>query len=142
MSRANLRHTLFVRVLLVALVATPVLLAQSGHAAERMQLLTTRACDRCNLSGEDFSRLDLKGVSLSNATLTNIKFYKTDLTNANLGGANLTNAVLSFANLSNANLGGANLAGANLAGAVAADLAAAITTHTTTCPDGTAGPCR
>lgn len=142
MSRANLRHKLIFRVFLVALVATPAVLAQSGHAAERMQLLSTRACDRCDLSGEDFGRLDLKGVSLSNATLTSIKFYKTDLTNANLGGANLTNAVMSFANLSNANLGGANLAGANLAGAIAADLAAAITSNTTTCPDGTAGPCR
>lgn len=120
----------------------PLVLAQGPHAAERARLLESRACDRCDLTGESFHGLDLKGVSLAGANLTGAVFYKADLTNANLAGADLTKAVLPFANLSNANLGGANLAGANLTNAVAADLSAAITTDTTTCPNGSAGPCR
>lgn len=136
------RRRLALPLIVIALLVAPVLAAQNGHAAERAQLLTSRACDGCNLSGETFDRMNLKGVSLSDATLVGAKFYRADLTNANLAGADLTGAVMSFADLSNANLGGTKLAGANLSGAIAADLAAAITSNTTTCPDGQAGPCR
>jgi uncharacterized protein YjbI with pentapeptide repeats len=128
--------------LFTAIIAATSLQAQNGHAIERLQLLKTRSCDNCNLSGEDFRSADLKGISVASANLSGAGFYKADLTNANLGGADLTKAVLTFANLTNTNLGGANLTGANLTGAVSADLSRATTTDTTTCPDGQAGPCR
>lgn len=130
------------RIVLLTLFAATAVFAQVGHPTERQQLLTTRVCDRCDLSGEGFDRFDLKGVSLADATLAGVKFYKADLTNANLGGADLTGAVMSFAILNNTNLGGAKLAGANLAGAVGADLSAATTTETTVCPNTQNGPCR
>lgn len=80
-----------------------------------------------------------------------------DLKNARLGGIQAPNAQLSNADLSDASLYGANLRGADLTGAILdrtdlqmADLTGAIgailgaakTDERTTCPDGSAGPCR
>lgn len=116
--------------------------AQNPSLSDRTRLLETRACDRCDLRGQGFDSLDLKGVSLSEANLAGATFYKADLTGANLSGADMTKGVLPFANLTNVNLTGANLTGANLTNAVGAELITAITTETTTCPNGQAGPCR
>ena len=129
-------------VTLVALLGVQSLGAQDTKAADRERLLKGRACDRCDLSGVNFLREDLKGVSASEANLTQAMFYRADLSGANLGGANLEKANLSFANLTNTNLSNANLAGANLGSSTGASIAGAITTETTTCPDGHAGPCR
>ena len=123
-----------------AVVATAALAAQGPSAKD--QLLLTRACQKCDLSGAVLSGLDLKGVDLTGANLAGASLYKSDLTNANLDGADLSKAVLTFADLSNTNIGAANLTGANLSGAKGAALAAATTTDTTICPDGQAGPCR
>ena len=80
-----------------------------------------------------------------------------DLKNARLGGIQAPNAQLVNADLSDASLYGANLRGADLTGAILdrtdlkmADLTGAIgailgpaqTDQRTTCPDGSAGPCR
>lgn len=126
-----------------------VLASQVGRAQEpqdrqhnRGKLLVERACDRCDLTGVDFSRENLKSVSASAANLESAIFYRADASGANFGGANLSKANLTLANLSNTNLGDANLAGANLTGATGAALAGAITTETTICPDGQTGPCR
>ncbi|MEG4284751.1 pentapeptide repeat-containing protein [Microcoleus sp. A006_D1] len=82
------------------------------------QLLTTKQCHKCDLSGVNLSETDLHDANLSGANLTG----------ANLKGANLLGA-----NLTGANLKGANLLGANLAGSLLkrADLSGA------TMPDGT-----
>lgn len=75
------------------------------------QLLSTKQCPGCDLSGSglvmsNLSNADLKGANLSNANLSQ----------ANLSGADLSGADLSGASLYGANLSGANLSGANLRG--------------------------
>ena len=65
------------------------------------QLLTTKQCQNC----------DLSGVNLSDADLHDANLTRANLTNANLKGANLLGANLTGANLKGANLFGANLAG-------------------------------
>jgi uncharacterized protein YjbI with pentapeptide repeats len=76
-----------------------------------------------------------------------------DLVEANLSGINGQNGDFSGANFldatiyggslrGNATLHGANLKLVDMTGAVGAVLDQAITDWRTTCPDGTAGPCR
>jgi uncharacterized protein YjbI with pentapeptide repeats len=127
---------------LLALAGAQALAAQEAQPGDRARFLQSKSCDRCDLHGQGFDKLDLKGASLAGANLAGATFYKADLTNANLAGADLTKAVLPFADLTNVNLAGANLTGANLSSAIGADLTAAITTDSTTCPNGQAGPCR
>lgn len=55
-----------------------------------------------NLSGGNFTTLDMQGLSMSNANLSNSAFTGTQLQNANLAGANFTGASLDNANLNNA----------------------------------------
>lgn len=66
------------------------------------QLLKTKQCENCDLSGV--------GLVMSNLSGANLK-------GANLSGANLSRANLSGANLTGANLSGASFYGANLSGA-------------------------
>jgi uncharacterized protein YjbI with pentapeptide repeats len=115
---------------------------EAARLFNRAKLLSARACDSCDLAGVDLARQNLKGVSAAQANLEGASFYRADLGGANFGGANLSKANLTMADLSNTNFGNANLAGANLSGSTGAALAGATTTETTTCPDGTAGPCR
>jgi len=61
------------------------------------QLLETKQCQRCNLSGANLSSSNLIGADLSYADLSNA-----DLRNTNMLGANLNNADMSNANLSGA----------------------------------------
>ena len=70
------------------------------------QLLATRQCQMCNLSGANLSGANLSGANLKGA---------------NLSGANLADTNLSGANLSGASLSGASLDGANLSGAIMPD---------------------
>lgn len=72
------------------------------------QLLATKQCDGCDLSGSGLVMSNLTGARLSRANLVN----------ANLSQANLSGADLSGANLTGASLHGANLIGANLSGAI------------------------
>lgn len=116
--------------------------AQNGASSNRDKVITEKACPKCDISNESFVRLDLTGVNLTEANAAGASFYRTDLTNAQLAGADLSKANLSWADLTNANLGQANLRGANLAHAIGAATAGSISDETTTCPDGTAGPCR
>lgn len=125
-----------------AVLTTGALAAQDAQVNAKGQLMLTRSCQKCDLTGADLSRQDLKAVDLSGATLVSSSFYRADLTNANLDGADLSKANLTFADLTNTNFGSVNLTGANLTGAKGAALAAATTTDTTICPDGQAGPCR
>jgi uncharacterized protein YjbI with pentapeptide repeats len=87
----------------------------------------TRECPGCDLSGANLGGVQAPGAKLANANLTDANLY-----GASLRGADLTGAVLD----------GANLEMADLAGATGAVLSAAKTDSRTTCPDGTAGPCR
>lgn len=63
------------------------------------QVLETKQCQECDLSGANLSSSNLIGANLSGADLSNA-----DLSNTNLFGANLNNA-----NMSNAKLSGATM---------------------------------
>lgn len=127
MKRSALRATqLFL--IASALVAGPFLgTVRASDPAHVAQLIATRSCVNCDLSGEDLSGFGLSQSDLSGANLSTAKLYKADLS-----GANLKNAVLL----------GADLSGANLTGTLDANLTGAKTDAKTTCTDGTAGPCK
>ena len=72
------------------------------------QLLATKKCSLCDLSGAGLVMTNLSGANLVGANLAG----------ANLSGANLAGANLSGANLAGTSFNGANLTGANLAGAL------------------------
>lgn len=87
----------------------------------------THRCPGCDLSGANLSGVQAPNAQLTNANLTNASFYGGSLRRAELTGAMLD---------------GANLEMVDLTGAVGAVLGGARTDARTTCPDGTAGPCR
>ncbi len=111
-----------------------VLAANSEHIR---QLLASKECENCDLSGAglvmaDLSNANLKGANLSGANLSRANLSNADLAGAdlsgaslfgvNLNGATLTGTILMGTDLrntylSNADLTGVNLNGANLQGA-------------------------
>ena len=64
---------------------------------------------RIDLSGGNFSRLELSCVDLAGANLQDVNFNHADLSDAILSGANLTESSLLEANLTGANLENANV---------------------------------
>jgi len=88
--------------------------AQAENLEQLQQLISTRHCQRCDLSGSSFVLTNLTGADLGNANLSTANLNQANLTNANLSGANLAGAVLFNANLTGANLSGADLRGADL----------------------------
>lgn len=93
----------------------------SGVMAENLehmrQLLSSKSCPGCDLSGAGLVFAQLAGGDLTGANLVRANLSQSDLTGANLTNANLVGASLSSANLAGANLAGANLGGADLRGA-------------------------
>jgi len=89
-------------------IAAPV----SANSEDTRQLLSTRQCQSCELSGVGFVLTNLSGVNLSGANLSGA-----NLSRANLSGADLSSAKLSGASLFGANLSGAKLSGADLSAA-------------------------
>jgi tetratricopeptide (TPR) repeat protein len=109
-----MKPSIFPILLLTFCLATP---AQAENLQQTQQLLSTKRCQQCDLSGAglvyaNLSDADLQGANLSQANLSRI-----NLSGANLRGANLSGAVLFSANLSHADLSGADLRGADLRGA-------------------------
>ncbi|MFM2428832.1 MAG: hypothetical protein RLZZ511_45 [Cyanobacteriota bacterium] len=95
-----------------------------AQSSPTQQLLATKQCASCNLSGAGLVLAKLPGADLRSANLVGANLSQADLTGANLAGANLVGAGLSGANLAGANLRGANLSGVDLRDAylVGADL--------------------
>ncbi len=81
----------------------------AANSENTRQLLATKECQSCELSGVGLVLTNLAGVNLSGANLSGA-----NLSRANLSGADLRNANLNGASLFGANLDGANLSGANL----------------------------
>ncbi len=81
-------------------------LAKAENLNHLTQLLSSKNCVSC----------DLTGSGLVNANLSGANLKKANLSDANLSRANLAGADLSYANLTGASLNGANLTGANLTG--------------------------
>lgn len=122
--------------------------------------LATQPCDagnwrelnpdlrECRLAGMNLDGTSMRRSNLSNADLTGASLVGADLFKALLSHASLASSDLSGANLTSVDLTGANLTGANLSGtrltnAVLIDalLDGAKTDTSTTCPNGTPGPC-
>jgi uncharacterized protein YjbI with pentapeptide repeats len=82
--------------------------------AQVQQLLSTKKCAGCDLTGAGLVLAKLPGADLSNANLAGANLSQADLTGANLSGANLVGVSLAGANLTGANLSGANLVGVDL----------------------------
>ncbi|VXD22784.1 TPR domain protein [Planktothrix serta PCC 8927] len=98
--------------LLVAL--SPLTPAKAENLEQTQQLLATKQCQSCDLSGAGLVLANLVGANLSNANLVGANLSRANLTGADLRGANLTGASLFGANLTGANLTGANLNGTDL----------------------------
>lgn len=83
--------------------------ANAENLQHTQQLLSSKQCPQCELTGAGLVLADLAGANLSGADLTRANLSRANLTGANLTGANLTGASLNGANLTGANLSGANL---------------------------------
>lgn len=97
--------------LFTALLVTPVGAENLSHLN---QLLSTKKCDLCDLTGSGLVMADLANASLKGADLRQANLSQANLQGADLSGANLTGASLHGANLTGANLAGANLTGTDL----------------------------
>ncbi|MGB3533693.1 MAG: pentapeptide repeat-containing protein [Microcoleaceae cyanobacterium] len=84
------------------------------NLAHTQQLLSTKQCPKCELSGAGLVLADLAGANLTGANLTRANLSRANLSGANLSGANLAGTSLHGANLTGANLTGANLTGTDL----------------------------
>jgi tetratricopeptide (TPR) repeat protein len=87
---------------------------QAANSEHIRQLLATKECQNCDLTGAGFVLADLTGANLSGANLAGANLSRANLSGADLRGANLSGAGLFGANLTGAKLSGANLVGADL----------------------------
>ena len=91
-----------IRIFVMSALAVPIAIGTPANGFDKMdlqKLISTKACEACDLSDANLREVELSGALLSHANLLN----------AQLGGANL-----SFAKLSHIDLRGADLWGANL----------------------------
>ena len=87
---------------------------RAENLSDLNQLLATKQCLQCDLSGSGLVMSNLSGANLSGANLNRANLSQANLSGANLRGANLSSASLYGANLSGADLSGANLTGTDL----------------------------
>jgi uncharacterized protein YjbI with pentapeptide repeats len=92
-------------------IASPVHAENLDHVR---QLLSTKQCQKCDLSNAGLVFAQLSGANLAGANLAGANLSQANLAGANLTGANLAGAILNSANLSGAKLTGANLQGTDL----------------------------
>ncbi len=109
----NLKLTVFTTAALLTTTSLSTV-AKAENLQHIQQLLSTRQCSQCELSGAGLVLADLSGANLSGADLSRANLSRANLTGANLTGANLTGASLNGANLNGANLSGANLSATDL----------------------------
>lgn len=88
--------------------------ASSANLEHIKQLLATRQCQGCDLSGAGLVLANLSGANLSGANLRSANLSRANIVGADLSGADLSNASLYGANLSGAKLSGAHLNAADL----------------------------
>ncbi len=110
-------------VVLTALVATGAIAspAYAENLEHTRQLLATKQCQKCDLTGVGLVLSRLPGANLAGANLAGANFSQAnlvgaDLSGANLAGANFAGANLAGARLTNAEMRGAGFRGANLSG--------------------------
>jgi uncharacterized protein YjbI with pentapeptide repeats len=88
--------------------------ARAENSTHLRQLLSTKNCTQCDLTGAGLVSSDLTGAKLGGANLVGANLSQSNLTGADLRGANLSGASLYGANLMGADLRGANLTGTDL----------------------------
>jgi uncharacterized protein YjbI with pentapeptide repeats len=88
--------------------------ANAENISHLRQLLSTKECQQCNLTGSGLVMNDLAGANLQRANLSGANLGQANLAGADLRGANLAGASLNGANLTGADLRGANLTGTDL----------------------------
>lgn len=98
----------------ILLITSFTVTAHAENSAHLRQLLSTKNCAECDLTGVGLVMNDLSGAKLERANLVGANLSQTNLTGADLRGANLTGASLYGANLTGADLRGANLTGTDL----------------------------
>ena len=82
------------------------------------QLLSTKQCQRCDLSGAGLVRVQLPAANLQQSDFSRANLSQANFASANLQGARLAGSSLAGANLSGADLTGADLRNADLRGAI------------------------
>jgi uncharacterized protein YjbI with pentapeptide repeats len=97
--------------LLSAGLVAPALAEDLNHT---QQLLSTKQCVGCDLSGAGLVFARLAGANLSQANLAGANLSQANLAGADLRGANLAGASLHGANLAGAKLSAADLTGTDL----------------------------
>jgi uncharacterized protein YjbI with pentapeptide repeats len=105
------------QILATALFLSTIGFSQSAIAAnsdDLRQLLATKQCQNCDLTGAGLVLADLSGANLSGANLAGANLGRANLSGADLRGANLSGASLFGVNLNGAKLSGASLIGADL----------------------------
>lgn len=113
--------------------------AKAENLQHTQQLLSTKQCLQCELTGAGLVLADLAGANLSGADLSRANLSRANLIGADLSGANLTGASLHGANLSGANLSGAILNSTDLREAILSDAKLFGTTLRTSYIQGTIG---
>lgn len=89
--------------------------AKAENPEHAKQLLSTKKCQKCDLTGAGLVFANLTGVDLSGSDLSGANLSRANLTNANLSGTKLIGTSFNGANLNSANLSGADLSGADFA---------------------------
>jgi len=102
----------------IAPIAAP---ASAENIQHTQQLLATRQCPNCDLSGAGLVLANLTGANLKGADLSRANLSRANLSGADLSGANLSGTSLFGVNLTGANLSGANLSSADLRNAYLSD---------------------
>ena len=106
----------FMKLFIAATILTTISIAHpalSESIAHTRQLLATKQCQNCDLSGAGLVLANLSGANLTGANLSGANLSRANLSGADLTGANLVGASLFGANLTGAKLGGAQITGAD-----------------------------
>lgn len=106
----------FMKLFIATTILATISLAHPAFAesiAHTRQLLATKQCQSCDLSGAGLVLTNLSGANLSGANLSGANLSRANLSGADLTGANLVGASLFGANLTGAKLEGAQIAGAD-----------------------------
>lgn len=74
---------------------------------ERTTLLTTKRCNNCLLSWQEFKHIDLSGADLTNTNFNGSTFIDVDFSGADLRGAEFEGAYFEAVSLKGTNLCGA-----------------------------------
>jgi tetratricopeptide (TPR) repeat protein len=93
-------------------------IARAENPDHIRQLLATKQCQRCDLSGAGLVRVQLPAANLQQSDFSRANLSQGNFASANLSGARLAGTSLAGANLGGADLTGADLRNADLRGAI------------------------